>query len=185
MSKKSVQTDIDLKSLAAELRQVATQLEQGIIEVEGATVSVGEPLFLKTKRKVKDERAYFTLSFKVPLTMAASASRRQLQAKRQPPPESMPPTAKAIKKEIARLWKAVGAGITANSQPALVDMSKLRRLVEEYRLYTPASWAAEWQVCGATMGRCLDAAAAGDLAAARALIDTVNQQTKSCHKLHK
>lgn len=185
MSKKSVQTDIDLKTLAMELRQIASQLEQGVIEVEGATVAVGEPLFLKTKRKVKEERAYFTLAFKVPLTQAAPGTITPAPARRQSPAAEMPPAGRSMKKEIARLWKEVSGRINANAQPGESDTAKLRRLLDEYRLYTPAAWATDWQACGAAVNRCLDAAMAGDLATARALVDSVNQQTRNCHRLHK
>jgi XXXCH domain-containing protein len=192
MTKKSVQkTAIDLQTLAAELRHVAAQLEQGIIEVEGAAIAVGEPLFLKTKRKLKEERAYFTLSFKVPLTGIPAAaepvakSTPPIAPGRPQPRQEMPAVGKTMKKEIGRLWKETSDRIRENTRPSATDVTRLRRLVEEYRLYTAPAWAEEWQQCAATMGRCLDAAATGDFATAVALATTINQQTKSCHKLHK
>lgn len=92
---------------------------------------------------------------------------------------------KTMKKELGRLWKEVSRRIEKNARPDAADAAKLRRLMEEYRLYTAPAWAEDWQRCAATVARCLDAAAAGDLATARALIDDIDQQTKTCHKLHK
>jgi hypothetical protein len=79
----------------------------------------------------------------------------------------------------------VTAGINAETQPAAAEMAKLRRLAADYRLYTPAAWADDWQACATAVGRCLDAAAANDFAAARRLVAEINEQTKNCHKRHK
>lgn len=187
MSKKTRQSEIGLKTLATELRQLADHLERGVIEVEGFSIAVGEPLFLKTKRKVKEERAYFTLSFKAPLSEASPPSAADTPRATTPKPsrEAMPPAGKTMKKEIARLWKEVSGRINANAAPAPADRNKLLRLVEEYRLYTPASWSPEWERCGMAISRCLDAAGAADFATAQKLVAAINQETKSCHKLHK
>ncbi len=180
MTKRSSQTSIDRTSLAAELRHLADQIEEGVIHTDAGPVTIGDPLFLKTKHKVKEDRAYLTFACKISLAAPAVTPR-----KRQPPPEGMPAAAKSMKKEIARLWKEVGSRINAETKPEAADMAKLRRLTEEYRLYTPAAWATDWQTCRATVDRCLDAAAAGDLALARTLLTEINHQIKTCHKLHK
>jgi len=189
MTRKPVQTPIDRKTLAAELRQLADQLDRGALEVEQRTVPVGEPLFRKTKRKVKDDRAYLTFSCKIaiatPPSAAESAATKPTPAKQRPDVQGTPAAAKIMKKEIARLWKELGGRIGAAAQPAAADMAKLRRLFAEYQLYAPAAWADDWQRCVTAVGRCLDAAAASDFAAARRLIDAIDQQTKTCHKLHK
>lgn len=192
MTKKNSQTSIDRTKMAAELRHLADQIEEGVIHTDAGPVTIGDPLFLKTKRKVKEDRAYLTFACKISLTGATpppapvrGASKPASAKKGEQPREGMPAAAKVMKKEIARLWKEVGSRINAETRPTMADMTKLRRLIEEYRLYTPAAWAADWQACGVTVGRCLDAAAAGDLALARTLFTEINQQTKSCHKLHK
>ena len=190
MTKKSIQTEIGRSTLAMELRRIAEQLDQGVLLVEGNAVPLGEPLFLKTKRKIKKDRAYLTFSCKIALTVPAEAPAREMAkqpapARQRPRPVGMPAEAKAMKKEIARLWHEISAKLNAGTQPATADAAKLRRLVEEYRLYTPAAWATDWQACGAVVGRCLDAAAAGDFATARARLADVNRQIKNCHKLHK
>lgn len=187
MTKKPTQTTIDRATLAAELRHLADQLDTGLLMVEGGTVPVGDPLFLKTKRKVKEDRAYLTFSCKIALALPpetkAAAKRKSTATK--PPSDGTPAAAKTIKKEIARLWKEMAVQVNAESRPSAAEASKLRRLLEDYRLYTPPTWADAWQACGAAVGRCLDAAAAGDFATARRLIAEINQQTKSCHTLHK
>lgn len=189
MTKKSSQTTIDRIRLAAELRHLADQIEKGVVHTDAGPVTIGDPLFLKTKRKVKEDRAYLTFACKIslaaPAITPARAAAKPPPLKRQPPPEGMPAAAKSMKKEIARLWKEVNSRLNAEAPPEAADMARLRRLVEEYRLYTPAAWAADWQACGVIVGRCLDAAAAGDLALARTLLAEINRQTKACHKLHK
>lgn len=189
MTKRSSQTSIDRTSLAAELRHLADQIEEGVIHTDAGPVTIGDPLFLKTKHKVKEDRAYLTFACKIslaaPTVTPARAAATPPPHKRQPPPEGMPAAAKSMKKEIARLWKEVGSRINAETKPEATDMAKLRRLTEEYRLYTPAAWATDWQTCRATVDRCLDAAAAGDLALARTLLTAINHQIKTCHKLHK
>lgn len=190
MTKKSIQTEIDRSTLAAELRRIAEQLDHGVLLVDNDAIPLGEPLFLKTKRKVKEGRAYLTFSCKIALTVPAEAPAREMAkqpapARQRPRPVGMPAEAKAMKKEIARLWRGISGAINAGTPPAAAEAARLRRLMEEYRLYTPAAWAADWQACGAAVGQCLDAAAAGDLATARTRLTGINRQIKNCHTLHK
>ena len=191
MSQKSLHTGINLQTLASELRNIADQIEKGTLEVEGTAVPMGKPLFLKTKQKIKEDRAYFTLSLKVALKIrppsprvpAKATDNAQVAIGRRK--EETPAGSKALKKEIARLWKEIAGQIGEGTPPDAAAAGRLLRACEDYRLYTDSSWSQDWQDCQAAIHRCLDTAAGGDLTAARALIAAVNQQTKSCHKLYK
>lgn len=193
MSKKSIRTRIDLKTLADELRKTAAQLEQGVIQIDGDSVTIGEPLFLKTKQKIKDDQASFTLAFKVPLKASTAATQESLPALpendrirplRSEHPGS-PPAVKQTKKEISRLWKECTGLINKNAVPAAAERRRLLAACEDYQLFVEPAWAAAWQNCRGAVRQCLEAAAAGDFAKARALATDVNLQTKACHKLYK
>ena len=199
MATKKIPGGITLDAIAQELGQVVQELKKGKIRVGSSLVQVGDPSFLKTKQKIKDDQVYFTLSFRVPIegeTRAAaphtkSRTSRDKHPGTEPaknikrPSEGSPPGAKKLKKEITRLWKDVSKILDEGRSPSRSEANQLTSKCDDYTIHAPSSWADEWQNCCKVVRECMEAAMAGDMNRAQNLVDEVNRQTKACHKKFK
>jgi len=186
---------VQLNELAAQLRALADDLEQGKLRIGASLIDVEQPTFLKTKSELKGGSAYFALSVKMPAAGARAAAPRPRSAT--PHPTSPPPRrtqksrsegsgeGKRIKKKIAFLWKSLCRQIDAEEQISTPDSDSLSRMCEEYNLFVEPEWRDDWDVCCKTVQECLLAATAGNHQQATALVAEVNRLIKQCHKLYK
>ncbi|MFZ5774814.1 MAG: hypothetical protein ACOY3Z_04960 [Thermodesulfobacteriota bacterium] len=180
-----------LESIVEQLRALAIDLEQGRLRVGGSLIPVGDPILLKSKQKISEGKAYFTLSVQLPLRSSGEDA---------PPPRAVrpepgaaapgrrkgrPAEGKQLKKEIGMLWKSVSRSLAEANKPVARESRRLLAACEEYRLYAEPEWDADWQACCAALGKALDAAGRQDFDEALRLAEEVNQRTKQCHKLHK
>ncbi|MGV1099195.1 hypothetical protein ACUUL3_07250 [Thiovibrio sp. JS02] len=191
-------TGYNLATISLELTALARDLAQGKLRVGSRRIDVCEPLFFKTKQKVSGEKAYFTLSFQVPLAQGETGD---CQEEKSFPIDSKgpgskpsaagsefqdrPPEAKKIKKQITALWKAIGKSIDGEKAPPAAEEKKILAFCEDYNLFAESAWQAEWRNCVEILRKSLLAAKDGDFTRARELADEVNQLTKSCHKKYK
>lgn len=199
-AKKNV--SITLRQLAKELAALAADLEQGKMRIGSSLVDITAPNFFKTKQKVKDDKAYFTLSFQAPLADApieqhtASAEKKNAPPLDTKPPkktgsslhakqEGRAPGGKKIKKEITRQWKNIARGFASQTAPTAAEAKALLKACEDYNLYTESHWSEDWHACVLVVKESLNAAISGDFAKAESLGEEVNRLTKECHRKYK
>ncbi len=190
---------IRLNSVANELRSLAEDLTNGRLRVGSNTIDVGEPIFFKTKQKVKGEKAYYTLSFQVPVLAdevaeneaAVPEEKAEKPSPKKKTPASTgkksesPPNGKKIKKDITRLWKSMSRVLEQGNLPTPEDGKKILTLCEDYNLYAAKEWSDDWQQCVAVVKNAYQAAESGETEKAQELIAEVNRLTKICHKKYK
>lgn len=199
MTSKKNRSSTDLKSIAGELEALAAGLRRNRLQLGGGEVEIGEPLFLKTKQKLKDGKAYYTLSFKVPVLAAperkagpaednapfgrTSAGKNKLRHGSEP--QGQHPEGKKLKKEIARLWKEFGKSLAEEKIPAEQLGNNLLKKCRDYRQFTEPSWHEQWLACTNLLEQSVVLAASGNLAAARSFLEQVDQRIKACHQKYK
>jgi len=191
---------LSLDLVAKELAALAYDLVNGKLRIGSSLVSIGDPLFLKSKQKIKDGKAYFTLSFQSPLQgdhqdhSSGTASgpephkapgQKVAKPHRDDIKASGAPEGKKLKKEMGRLWKSVTKQIEQDKPPDQKEAAKLIKSCENYTVFTDAAWQAEWLSCCEDVKRCLAAASQGDFATARVLLENVDLATHVCHKKYK
>ena len=188
----------NLANISRELSALASDLAQGKLRIGSRLIAVGEPLFFKTKQKIAGDKAYFTLSFQVPLPLPALEEDAWEEASPDPLQEGLkkqenkdaghrerPPGGKKTKKEISALWKAISKEIEGGKAPEPSGEKKLLAACEEYNLFTERAWRAEWLACMDALRNALLAARNGDFNKAGQLVEEVNRLTRSCHKKYK
>lgn len=186
-----------LESIAAELTALATDLAQGKLRVGSRFVSIGNPLFSKTKQKITGETAYCTLSFQVPLRDSDKES-QPITDQKHAPKESResrhdqelrlqggPPEGKKIKKEIVRLWKTVSRKLEQGQAPTPSEEKALVAAFENYCLFSEPAWHEDWLDCFKVLREALACARRGDMSKALGYAAEVNVLTKTCHKKYK
>lgn len=193
-------SQLSLDTIAKELAALAYDLANGKLRIGSSLISIGNPLFFKSKQKMKDGKAYFTLSFQVPLqdenenpTFTNSAGTEAKKVIKQEQGRSHTaefttggaPEGKKLKKEIGKLWKSITKHIEQDQPPPRTEAEKLLRKCEDYNVFTDPPWQAEWTSCCEDVKKCLTAASQGDMATAKELVNTVNIATRSCHKKYK
>ncbi len=193
---------LTLDLIAKELAALAYDLVNGKLRIGNSLVSIGDPLFLKSKQKIKEGKAYFTLSFQSPLQGEnldnPSKISSETEAHKTPGQKvtmtkhhgeefkaSGAPEGKKLKKEIGRLWKSVIKQIEKDQPPEQKDAAKLIKACENYTVFTDPVWQKEWTSCCEDVKRCLTAASKGDTATARELLGTVDSAIHACHKKYK
>ena len=186
-----------LENIAAELTALASDLTQGKLRVGNRLVSVGNPLFSKTKQKITGDTAYFTLSFQVPLLDSdkealLTANQKHLPEKTHAEGhdkglrlQGRPPEGKKIKKEITRLWKNVFKTIEQGHPPAPAEEKALVAAFENYTVFSEPAWHEDWLACFTVLREALNSAHQGDMHTALEYAAKVNALTKACHKNHK
>ena len=92
---------------------------------------------------------------------------------------------KKTKKEISRLWKAIGPGLRHGQAPTDQDIRKMLRACENYGLFAEASWRDDWDLCHNAIKQALQSAKQGDLASAGTLAAEVDRLTDICHARYK
>ena len=196
----SGKNQLTLDAIAKELAAVAYDLAAGKIRVGSSLVPIGAPLFLKSKQKIKDGKAYFTLSFQAPLqeeneipsaevkSRLESPDYAQQKAAKDKPAELKArgaPEGKKLKKEIGKLWKSVVKNIQQNQPFVKAEADKLLKRCEDYTVFTDPPWQDQWHSCFEDVKKCLAAAANGDMATAKELVAAVDLATRTCHKKYK
>ena len=192
---------LTLDTIAKELAAVAYDLANDQIRIGSSLISIGDPLFIKSKQKVKDDKAYFTLSFQVPLqdekvkssseevskaeSHANSKKQGAVKSKQSEFKASGAPEAKKLKKEIGRVWKSVASKIEQDQLPLQAEAEKLLKKCEDYNVFVDPSWQAQWASCCKDVKKCLDVASKGEIAIAKNLVDAINSATRACHKKYK
>ena len=186
-----------LENIAADLRALANDLDQGKLRIGSRLVAIGNPLFIKTKQKISGNTAYCTLSFQVPLrdsnqesplaTDRGQTPKKSREAKQDKELrlKGRPPEGKKIKKEISSLWKAVSKKLEQGQPPTAAEEKSLVSAFENYTVFSEPAWHAEWLVCLAALREALACARKGDMRAALEQTAKVNDLTKACHKKHK
>jgi hypothetical protein len=192
---KSVQeekkTGLSHEEIAEELQAAAGDFARGQVRIGHHTVTVGEPVYLKMKQKVKGDMAYFTLSVKMPVAEAArKTSEKPLSraVEQKMPPRSQTEAGyggKKLKKEIGRLWKSVAKQIEARQMPDAAETAGLQERCEEFNLFADREWQEEWADCTLAVEKCFIDAAAGDWPAARAGVTLVDRMIRACHAKYK
>lgn len=186
-----------LENIAADLRALANDLDQGKLRIGSRLVAIGKPLFIKTKQKISGDTAYCTLSFQVPLQDSDQEStlatvRKQTPEKNRAAKQDKelrlkgrPPEGKKIKKEISSLWKTVAKKLEQGQVPTAAEEKTLVSAFENYTVFSEPAWHAEWLVCLTALREALAFARKGDMRTALEQTAKVNDLTKACHKKHK
>lgn len=186
-----------LKTIAGELETLANDLKQQQITLGSSCVDVGDPLFFKTKQKLKNGKVYYTLSFQVPLVGDHEKKGQEDEQEPDSPPsqkklskiphrmEGQHPSGKALKKEISRLWKDFGKHLAEGSAPPESLAKNLIKKCNDYCQFTDHAWHDKWLDCVNILKEAVDSAISGNFEKAQALHDEVNRSTKSCHKAFK
>ncbi|MBU2539487.1 MAG: hypothetical protein KKH22_13715 [Proteobacteria bacterium] len=186
-----------LENIAADLTALAADLAQGKLRVGNRLISIGNPLFLKTKQKITGDTAYFTLSFQVPLQDSEDESilisdQKLPQEKKggekhekQMRLQGRPPEGKKIKKEITSLWKTVCKKLEQGQAPTPAEEKALLAAFENYTVFSDSSWHKDWLACFAILQETLACAGRGEIRKALGYAEEVNALTKTCHKKHK
>lgn len=196
--KKKTKSQVKLNQLSEELSALAKDLANGQLRIGSSLIHVGEPFFLKTKQKVKDNKAYFTLSFQVPLTEnieekptpfqekpKTSPNEKKTPSTKPVPRKEGAPGGKKLKKEIGRLWKSIAKNIGTGQTPSQTDTKSLIKKCEDYNMYAEHPWQDDWNACFKAVEQCAKAATNGDFDTAKTLVAEVNRLTKVCHKKYK
>lgn len=186
-----------LENIAADLTSLANDLAQGKLRVGSRMVTIGNPLFIKTKQKITGDTAYFTLSFQAPLLDSNREAKLTPDWKQTPiaPPDSgqdkelrlkgRPPEGKKTKKEISSLWKIVFKKLEQGQAPAPSEEKSLLAAFEDFTVFTEPAWQEEWLACFTILKQALDCARRGEMDKAQEYGAEVNALTKICHKKHK
>ncbi len=186
-----------LDNIAAELTALASDLTQGKLRVGNRLVSVGNPLFIKTKQKITGDTAYFTLSFQVPFRDSdkeplltddkkhAPVKKREDKYDKGMRLQGRPPEGKKIKKEITLLWKSVFKKIEQGQAPTPAEEKSLVSAFENYTVFSEPAWHEDWLACFTVLREALDYAHKGDMHTALEYAAKVNDLAKACHKNHK
>lgn len=186
-----------LENIAADLTALAADLARGKLRVGNRLISIGNPLFLKTKQKITGDTAYFTLSFQVPLQDSEHESvlipdqKDQQEKKGEEKHEKQlrlqgrPPEGKKIKKEITSLWKTLCKKLEQGQAPSAAEEKALLSAFESYTVYSEPAWHKDWLACFAVLQETLACARRGELRKALGHAEEVNALTKICHKKHK
>ncbi|MDH5524745.1 MAG: hypothetical protein OEY01_12230 [Desulfobulbaceae bacterium] len=191
-------SSIAIKKIADQLSDLAKDLDQGKLRIASSLIDIGPPVFFKTKQKIKDGRAYFTLSFQAPVidadqtldeippaTKAAAAKAASSMPPQAKSTDDKPPEAAKLKKDIARQLKGMVKSFNDNIAPTPIEAKKLLKACDDYNLFADRQWRDDWQACCLVVQRCVKAALAGDFANALELADEINRLTKVCHKKYK
>jgi len=187
--------ELDKALAAAHLRRLARGLEKGVLDLDGRERSLaGTPRF-KLKEKIKEELLEIEFSLKIPLRDPESGPTKNKGAgtvhrladapKPQESSLSGHPSAKATKKELARIWKEAVRAAKNGETLGPAKTKRLLELCETYRGYVDKEWAEEWGQCSAEVERFLTLLSSGDISAALERADEVNRLTKSCHQKFK
>ena len=186
-----------LENIAADLRALANDLDQGKLRIGSRLVAIGNPLFIKTKQKISGNTAYCTLSFQVPLRDSNQESplatdrgqtpekSREAKQDKELRLKGRPPEGKKIKKEISSLWKAVSKKLEQGQPPTAAEEKSLVVAFENYTIFSEPAWHADWLACLAALREALACARKGDMRTALEQTAKVNDLTKACHKKHK
>ncbi|MBU4033371.1 MAG: hypothetical protein KKG34_01110 [Proteobacteria bacterium] len=186
-----------LENIASDLTALAADLAQGKLRVGNRLISIGNPLFLKTKQKITGDTAYFTLSFQVPLQDPENESilipgQKHPQEKKgdekhdkQLRLQGRPPEGKKIKKEITSLWKTVCKKLEQGQAPTPAEEKALLAAFENYTVFSDSAWHKDWLACFAILQEALACARRGEIRKALGHAEEVNSLTKTCHKNHK
>lgn len=184
-----------LQALAAELEILAADLRSRRVNIDGSSIALGEPLFLKTKQKLKDGQIHYTLTFQAPVSdhkqkpqqgAAAEKTAHLPVLKRTSTSgttmEGTPPDAKRIKKEISRLWKDIGKHLAEGEIPPETLKNNLLKKCDDYCQYTDPAWHDKWLACTKVLKAAMQMATPGKIAEALTLLAEVNTMIKSCHR---
>ena len=186
-----------LENIAADLTSLANDLAQGRLRVGSRMVTIGNPLYIKTKQKITGDTAYFTLSFQAPLLDSNREAKLTPDRKQTPVtrPESghdkelrlkgRPPEGKKTKKEISNLWKIVFKKLEQGQAVTPAEEKALLTAFEGFTVFTEPAWQEEWLACFTALKQALDCARRGEMDKAQEYGAEVNALTKICHKKHK
>ncbi|MFA7382127.1 MAG: hypothetical protein WC001_01615 [Desulfurivibrionaceae bacterium] len=188
-----------LENIAAELTALAEDLALGKLRVGNRLVAIGHPEFMKTKQKIRDNTAYFTLSFQAPLRDSNRADNLTMLDHEKPARrkggedkhdmelrlKGRPPEGKKTKKEIARLWKDVCKMLEQGQPPAPAEEKALVSAFEGYTVFSEPAWHEEWLACLTILREALACARKGDMPRALEYAAEVNRLTQTCHQKHK
>lgn len=188
-----------LKNIAADLTALAGDLAQGKLRVGNRLVEIGNPEFIKTKQKITDDTAYFTLSFQAPLLDSDKAAPLTMLDEKKPARrkdgenkhdkelrlKGRPPEGKKTKKEIARLWKGVCKKLEQGQPPAPAEEKALVSALEGYTVFSEPTWHEDWLACLTILQEALACARKGEIPKAREYAAGVNRLTQICHQKHK
>jgi len=186
-----------LENIAADLTALASDLAQGKLRVGNRLVSIGNPLFIKTKQKITGDTAYCTLSFQVPLLGSDEEAMLTDEQKHTPRKtlgdkhdkglrlQGRPPEGKKIKKEITSLWKTVSRKLEQGQAPTPAEEKSLVSAFESYTVFSESAWHEDWLACFTILREALSYARMGDMPKALEYAAKVNALTKACHKSYK
>ncbi|OGQ86881.1 MAG: hypothetical protein A2512_04785 [Deltaproteobacteria bacterium RIFOXYD12_FULL_56_24] len=188
-----------LENIASELMALAEDLTQGKLRVGNRLVAIGNPEFIKTKQKITDDTAYFTLSFQAPLLDLDRGATLTMLDHEKPARRTggegkydkelrlkgRPPEGKKTKKEIARLWKDVCKKLEQGQPPAPAEEKALVSAFEGYTVFSEPSWQDDWLACLTILQEALAWARKGDMPKALEYAAEVNRRTQTCHQKHK
>ena len=179
-----------LTEVAAQLRQIAQQLEEGIIVVSGMNIAIGNAVKIKLKQKLDRHKV------KLDMTLLAEMADQGSEGSRVSLPEreerkgrqrskERPFQAKKQKKTINGLWKEVAADIGKGSTPRPATAARLLELCDQYGEGADSAWASLWLQCVEEIKKALAAAEDGDFTQAAEAVARIKAQTKQCHKQYK
>ncbi|MFA6498304.1 MAG: hypothetical protein WC256_14265 [Desulfurivibrionaceae bacterium] len=185
-----------LENIAADLRALANDLDQGKLRVGSRLVTIGNPVFIKTKQKITGDTAYCTLSFQVPLRdsdkdvplttdqIQTPDKSRKSKQDRELQLNGRSPEGKKIKKEISILWKTVSKKLEQEQAPTPAEEKALVCAFENYTVFSESAWHEDWLACFSLLRDVLACARKGDMRTAQEHAKKMNDLTKSCHKQH-
>lgn len=188
-----------LENIAADLTALAEDLAMGKLRVGNRLVAIGNPEFIKTKQKISDDTAYFTLSFQAPLLDSDRGATLTILDHEKPARRTgdvgkhdkelrlkgRPPEGKKTKKEIARLWKDVCKKLEQGHSPAPAEEKALVSAFEGYTVFSEPAWQDDWLACLTILQATLACARKGDIPKALEYAAEVNRLTQTCHQKHK
>jgi XXXCH domain-containing protein len=185
----------NLQGVADELRKLADQIEAGQVKVSGVTLSIGNAVSLTVKQKLAGGQVKFDVG------LTASLLAKEPVSPFTPQPHNIPRDAtgksskmnkktrpyeiKKIKKTISQHWKDISSAIIASRIPDAALQSAFLKTCEEYGRTAEDEWHPLWQELVASMKRLLKLANEGNFPEAAAVLDTINNHKKSCHKRFK
>lgn len=182
-------TPLKLTEIARELRRIADELEEKKFATGAGRIDIEDPTFLKTRRELKGDTAYFSLSIRMALAGATARAPKPAKSiktgKSRKERSSGSGEAKKVKKEINRLWKGLRQQIKTRALPNPTDGKSLLKLWENYTLFAEATWSDEWRDCKGKVEQCLRAAANEKWPEAETAVTEVMRLTKECHRQHK
>ncbi len=183
----------NLHGVAAELRKLADQIESGKVTVGGITLTVCNAVSLKMKQKLVGDQVKFDVSLVASLAgegLDSAESSPLHEQKRSPKgvekaPKTRPYEIKKIKKTMAQQWKQICNDIGAEKKTDPIIQADFLKNCTDYGLRAEDEWYPLWQESMSAIEQVFRLSQEGDFKGASALLTTINNQKKSCHKKFK